>query len=53
MNFERGEILKDDEMLDRNVAEQVVRRKRNRPDLANFGQEGVEKGDNSRYLRHA
>jgi len=26
--------LKDDEMLDRNVAEQVVRRKRNRPDPA-------------------
>ena len=45
--------MKDDEMLDRNAAERVVRRKRNRPDLANFGQEGVEKGDNSRYLRHA
>lgn len=29
------------------------KRKRNRPDLANFGQEYVEKGDNARYLRHA
>ena len=27
--------------------------KRNRPDLAKFGQENVEPGDNSRYLRHA
>lgn len=27
--------------------------KRNRPDLANFGQEYVEPGDNSRFLRHA
>ena len=27
--------------------------KRNRPDLANYGQEFVEPGDNSRYLRHA
>ena len=30
-----------------------VKRKRNRPDLANFGQEFVEPGDNSRFLRHA
>lgn len=26
---------------------------RNRPDLAKFGQEHIEPGDNSRYLRHA
>lgn len=26
---------------------------RNRPDLAKFGQENVEPGDNTRYLRHA
>jgi len=45
--------MKDDEMIDNETATQIVRRKRNRPDLANFGQEGVEKGDNSRYLRHA
>lgn len=29
------------------------KRKRNRPDLANFGQEGIEAGDNARYIRHA
>lgn len=28
-------------------------RKRNRPDLANFGAENTEPGDNSRYLRYA
>lgn len=34
--------------------EQVVKKKkRNRPDLANFGQEHVQPGDNSRYIRHA
>lgn len=30
-----------------------AKRKRSRPDLANFGQENVEPGDNSKYLRHA
>ena len=29
------------------------KRHRNRPDLKNFGQEMVQPGDNSRYLRHA
>lgn len=29
------------------------KQKRNRPDLANFGQEYVEPGDNSKYLGHA
>lgn len=29
------------------------KRKRNRPDLANFGQEYIEPGDNARYLRNA
>lgn len=29
------------------------KRKRNRPDLANYGQEFVEPGDNSKYIRHA
>lgn len=29
------------------------KRKRNRPDLANYGQENVEPGDNSKYIRHA
>lgn len=30
-----------------------IKGKRNRPDLANFGQENVQPGDNARYLRHA
>ena len=34
-------------------AVKAVKRKRNRPDLANFGAENVEPGDNSRYLRLA
>lgn len=29
------------------------KQKRNRPDLANFGEENVEPGDNTRYLRYA
>ena len=29
------------------------KRHRNRPDLANFGEEYVQPGDNARYLRHA
>lgn len=28
-------------------------KKRNRPDLANYGQEYVQPGDNSKYIRHA
>lgn len=37
------------------AATEVVKqkRKRNRPDLANFGEEYVEPGDNSRFLRMA
>lgn len=31
----------------------VVKKKRNRPDLQNFGAENVEPGDNARYLRMA
>lgn len=27
--------------------------RRNRPDLANFGQENIQPGDNTKYLRHA
>lgn len=34
-------------------AVKAVKRKRNRPDLANFGAENVEPGDNTRYLRFA
>lgn len=29
------------------------KRKRNRPDLANYGQEYVEPGDNTKFLGHA
>jgi hypothetical protein len=35
------------------AVEQVAKKHRNRADLANFGQEFVEPGDNSRYIRHA
>ena len=31
----------------------VVKKKRNRPDLANFGQEHTEPGDNARFIREA
>ena len=31
----------------------IVKKKRNRPDLANFGEENVEPGDISRYIRDA
>lgn len=34
-------------------ATEIVKRKRNRPDLANFGQENTEPGDNSRFIREA
>lgn len=34
-------------------AVKAVKRKRNRPDLANFGAENVEPGDNTRYIRLA
>ncbi len=34
-------------------ARQIVRRKRNRPDLEKFGEENTEPGDNARYLRYA
>lgn len=29
------------------------KKKRNRPDLANYGQEYIQPGDNSKYIRHA
>jgi hypothetical protein len=30
-----------------------VKQTRNRPDLAKFGQENVEPGDNAKFLQHA
>ena len=36
------------------IAEAIqTKRKRNRPDLARFGEENTEPGDNARYLRYA
>ncbi len=32
---------------------QIIKQKRNRPDLEKFGQENVEPGDNARYLRYS
>lgn len=40
-------------MADKDTQELKPKRKRNRPDLANFGQEHIEPGDNARYLRNA
>ena len=37
----------DDKVLD------IVKKKRNRPDLANFGQEFIEPGDNAKYISFA
>lgn len=37
----------------KNPTENKPKQTRNRPDLANFGQEYVEPGDNSKYLGHA
>lgn len=31
----------------------IVKKRRNRPDLAKFGEENTEPGDNARYLRYA
>lgn len=44
---ENEQNLSDDQVKD------IVKRKRNRPDLANFGEEKAEPGDNARYLRYA
>ena len=35
------------------AGEQIAKRTRNRPDLANYGAENAKPGDNSRYLRMA
>lgn len=35
------------------TGEAIVKKRRNRPDLAKFGEENTEPGDNSRYLRLA
>lgn len=38
---------------DNNAKEQIVKKKRNRPDLEKFGEENTKPGDNARYLRYA
>ena len=38
---------------DDKIVDIVQKRKRNRPDLANFGQENVKPGDNARFIREA
>lgn len=45
--------MKGEDMIDNETVTQAIKKKRNRPDLSNFGEENVQKGDNSRYLRHA
>lgn len=42
--------MKNNELIEQG---NEVAKRRKRADLVNFGQENVEKGDNSRYLRHA
>ena len=48
--------LSEEERIERAIAKQngeMVKQTRNRPDLAKFGQENIEPGDNTRFLRHA
>lgn len=45
---------KDSDVTEEKIVDIVKqKRKRNRPDLANFGQENVLPGDNSRFIREA
>lgn len=44
---------KKDVGLTTEQATEIVKRKRNRPDLAKFGEENTEPGDNSRFIREA
>lgn len=43
--------MKDEEVVV--ISDKPMKRKRNRPDLAKFGEENTEPGDNARYLRYA
>lgn len=40
-------------MAEKKTTDAIVKKRRNRPDLAKFGEEYAEPGDNSRYLRYA
>ena len=46
-------MSKNDTQLSDEQATQIVKKKRNRPDLANFGEEHTEPGDNARFIREA
>lgn len=46
-------MSKNDTPLSDEQATQIVKKKRNRPDLANFGEEHTEPGDNARFIREA
>lgn len=48
-NEQNGTNVPEDKIVD--IVHQ--KRKRNRPDLANFGQENTEPGDNARFIREA
>lgn len=39
--------------MDEKPIETAIKKRRNRPDLKNFGAEAIQPGDNARYLRHA
>ncbi len=39
--------------LSQEQVQDIVKKKRNRPDLANFGQEYIEPGDNTKYISFA
>lgn len=40
-------------MQEKKTTNEIVKRRRNRPDLEKFGEEHTESGDNARYLRYA
>ena len=45
--------LANGQITDDQIKEVVTKKKRNRPDLANYGQEYVEPGDNAKYVTFA
>lgn len=54
-NKQQGNTMaqKAQKLISDDTIKDVVKKKRNRPDLQNFGAENVEPGDNARYLRMA
>lgn len=45
--------MNEDRIIDTETVNQIVKRRRHRPDLEKFGEENTETGDNTRYLRYA